>query len=139
MGGGYGGWRLRDIDDLRSLIRGCAATDAGGACGVTDNCGASGCWNDSCRGCPDGRGPGPAGAYWPPELSGSDASCCWSSSAVADLGGDAWGVDFAGGDVESYAAGGALGGVRCVRGGDDDDNDDGSPSWTTMATGTVAP
>jgi Protein of unknown function (DUF1566)/PEGA domain len=106
--GGYSDWRLPTISALRTLIRGCPATQQGGSCGVTDSClKKNSCWNKSCEGCP-GR------AYWPPGLSGK-VSWYWSSSVIADRGDRAWGIAFnRGGSIDngnvfydSY--------VRCVR------------------------
>jgi hypothetical protein len=50
--------------------------------------------------------------YWPRELKGQ---CCfyWSSSPVADFGGNAWLVSFGSGGVNYGVPGGN--GVRCVR------------------------
>jgi hypothetical protein len=105
--GGYdSGWQLPDIDQLRSLIRGCADTQTGGACGVTDSCLDASCLNAACFACTC-CGPGPGGAFWPPEITGN-LIWYWSSSPVEDPGCDCvwwWTVDFYngygdGGDVE---------------------------------------
>ena len=110
------GWRLPTINELRSLIRGCPATQQGGSCGVTDSCLNSSCWKDPCKGCSNKGGPGPGGAYWPPELSG-EVRWYWSSSPVADYDYGAWGVYFySGGVYNRYVD--YDGDVRCVRGGD---------------------
>ncbi len=109
---GYSDWRLPDIDALRSLIRGCTDTESGGACGVTDNCLDLRCRNAACAQC-SGSGPGPGGAFWPPEITG-DISSYWSSSAVADANGYEWYVGFYFGIV--YFAGVDVAtSVRCVR------------------------
>jgi len=112
--GGSSDWRLPTITELRSLIRGCPATQKGGACGVTDSClNNSSCWKEPCNGCSDKGGPGSDGAYWPPELSDA-VSWYWSSSAVPDPGDDAWGVGFSSGYVNDKGRVG-HGFARCVR------------------------
>lgn len=111
--GGQSGWRLPTITELRSLIRGCPATQKGGTCGVTDSCLNMSCWKDVCSGCSSKGGPGPGGAYWPPELSGM-VSWYWSSSAVADDGSQVWGVGFRYGIVTDYIIDYNYS-VRCVR------------------------
>jgi hypothetical protein len=110
--GGYSDWRLPSISELRSLIRGCDATETGGSCGVTDSCLDSSCWNQPCSGCAYLDGSGPSGIYWPPELSG-EVSWYWSSSAVADGDNLAWFVNFFYGYV-SYNIGNDYH-ARCVR------------------------
>ena len=54
---GDGGWRLPDINELRSLIRGCPATELGGECAISDpeclDISNPACWNEigPCEGC----------------------------------------------------------------------------------------
>ena len=112
--GGHSDWRLPTISELRSLIRGCAGTVTGGACGVTDECLNSSCRNDPCTGCGNRAGPGSGGAYWPSEISG-EISRYWSSSAVADAGYVAWFVNFDGGQFVRYGGFDNNGYARCVR------------------------
>jgi hypothetical protein len=116
MWDGLGGWRMPTISELRSLLRGCAATVTGGSCGVTDTClSPSTCWLDACNGCSASGGPGTNGAYWPPEILGSLAlgGGYWSSSAAAGSAApNGWSIDFATGAVYSDAV---FAFVRCVR------------------------
>jgi hypothetical protein len=98
--GGYSDWRLPTISELRSLVRGCPATQKGGACKVTDSCLTVECFvsDDNNSPCVDAGsfkgGPGPEGAFWPPEILG-EASKFWTSSLVkaSDMR-DAWEVWF---------------------------------------------
>jgi len=109
-----GGWRLPKIEELRTLIRGCDAMAPGGACGVSDSCLNSSCWNGACLGC-SGDPSGATKCYEPPELRG-DCAADWSSSYVTDSSVLVWEISF------NYPAG--IGSarnffdrarVRCVR------------------------
>jgi len=115
---GDGGWHLPTISELRTLIRGCDATETGGSCGVTDSCLDSDCRDDSCYSCDYGDGPN-NGCFGPSELPG-ECDCYWSSSPVAEPDHyAAWAVDFKYGyvyenyypdDTDSYYSA-----ARCVR------------------------
>ena len=109
-----GGWHLPTISELRSLIRGCDATELGGVCGVADGWTESDCWSDPCGGCGYLEGPGSGGAYWPDGMSG-EIEWYWSSSPVADDGLHAWYVGFFYGDVDNGYVGRNDGRARCVR------------------------
>jgi len=96
--GGHEDWRLPTIDELRSLVVGCSATEPGGSCGVTDECTASACAAASSCGCANYLGPGPSGCY----TDAADPSPCmllWSAVSVSDSPEEAWTLDFPGARV----------------------------------------
>lgn len=105
------GLRLPKIQELRSLLRGCASS----ACPVDDpQCSSSTCRSDpSCAGCTGSGGPGGGGCYWDASLTGT-CDWYWSSSGVDDAPADAWFVYFQSGSVD-YGAQGIEKYVRCVR------------------------
>ena len=113
--GGLSGWRLPTISELRTLIRGCTATETGGSCGVTDLCLDRSCEDASCDSCPSGFGP-INGCYGPPELPGG-CDAFWSRSLFNDPVYEGWGwfVHFAAGYVHESPGDGRYS-VRCVRG-----------------------
>ena len=108
-----GSWRLPTIGELRSLIRGCPATESGGSCGVDDDCLTSSCRDESCYGCDGGSGPA-NGCYWPDSMQG-ECTYYWSSSPVEDDGDVAWYVAFSNGYVTLTNNVGDDTYVRCVR------------------------
>ena len=111
LDGGY--WHLPTIGELRTLIRGCPATEDGGSCNVEEgDCLALSCRGDSCSGC---SGNGDGGMYWPDEMQGD---CCWywSSSPVEANEVYAWSVGFYSGGVVDYGVvNDDIKFVRCVR------------------------
>jgi hypothetical protein len=115
--GGFNDWRMPTVSELRTLIRGCPATQKGGSCGITDKCLNQSCERESCKGCSFGGGPGPGGAYWPPELSGELGA--YQASHVADSDFLVWTISFGLARIRSTSAGTAGNGggdyVRCVR------------------------
>jgi hypothetical protein len=111
---GFRDWRLPSISELRSTIRGCAKTQTGGACGVTDDC-CRLCFSFiDCWSCDLGGGPA-YGCYWPNDFIGA-CSYFWSSSFDKDNTNAAAVVYFNFGRIShrekfKYAS------VRCARGG----------------------
>jgi len=104
------GWRLPTLCELRSLIRGCAATEPSGSCGAGDGCLSAGCWVvELCRGCD--RDPWDDGCYWPAELTGQCAFS-WSSSSCGDE--LAWGIDLSVASVQRSGKSDYRS-FRCVR------------------------
>lgn len=110
------GWRLPTIGELRSLIRGCPATQAGGTCNIEEGvCLSWSCRDKSCGGCPDHEGPGGEfGFYWPPELIGG-GGWYWSTTKPTSGTGDVWYVDFGSGAVPVAFNLDSNFSVRCVR------------------------
>jgi hypothetical protein len=86
------GWHLPSVAELRTAIRGCASTELGGACSVSDGCSASSCETGACSGC-SGPGPGLGGGYRDDHLKGA-CEWFWSSTACSDLADQAWAVNF---------------------------------------------
>jgi hypothetical protein len=76
-------WYVPNLTELRTLVRGCPATEIGGACPLLDGSTFSD-FEPACRGCDDGQGPGEGGCYWPSELAGSCQDYHWSSSEDAE-------------------------------------------------------
>ncbi len=105
-------WRMPTISELRSLIRGCAYSQTGGPCGVSDECLSGTCHNWFCNGCAFNGGPAD-GCYWPADLNGA-CNWYWSSSRVAEYERDVWGVFFRLGFINSYSMDEHYL-VRCVR------------------------
>ena len=86
-------WRMPNIDEIRSLIRGCPATAFNSSqCNIKEGgCLASSCKDDSCAGCPIGEGP--AEGYYRPDEVDLGGSFYWSTSLEPDYG-SVWGVQF---------------------------------------------
>lgn len=111
-----GGWRLPKIQELRGLIRGCANTALGGACGATDpTCTYRACMA-GCDQCPSTIVNGMRTCFWPPELGGSCDAAHWSGTDYQDsVDPGAWYVDFGNGAfVHGWLQSSPLL-VRCVR------------------------
>jgi len=117
--GGHQDWHLPTISELRTLIRGCPATQTGGSCGVTDDCLEPSCRDDSCYDCEANKGPGPDGVYGPSQLNWLQPdywNLYWSSSSVASHYYNAWYVYFDYGLLDYYDQV-HYNDARCVRSG----------------------
>lgn len=126
---GHSDWRLPSVEELRSFIVGCSATQPGGSCPFTDSCtDIDTCVNSSCDGCAIDQGPGSPNCYWGEGYSGvpgaPPSGCGWfwtSASISGGSGNGAIGIDFCnaqvGGHDKDEGDGGQSSNVRCVRGG----------------------
>jgi hypothetical protein len=92
------GWRLPTIGELRTLIRGCPATELGGACTLTDSCLSGSCVNTACQGCENDGGTSPL--FLAPELRNYNLRSAWSSSSNPDWTGMRWTMNFVLASVE---------------------------------------
>ncbi len=105
--GGHTNWELPTIDELRSLIRGCKATETGGLCPVTHK---GGTWDgdeaDICLGCDEG-------CHTDTALKDSCDVAFWSST-LDDRMMYVWVVDFFFGGISSIESN-YLFRTRCVR------------------------
>jgi len=109
---GSADWFLPGIEQLRTLIYGCPATEPDGECPVTDSSSYDDL-NEACEGCWP-PGPGPGDCYFQPGLGGS-CGRVWSSSEVLYSGYAAWTVAFTHGNVDSTSKNTGSTRARCVR------------------------
>jgi len=112
------GWHLPTIDELRTLIIGCRATEPGGRCPAKEGCRSKqdcygGEWEPNCAPSEARKGPGPEGCYMDKAFDDpcgwywSSTPCTWSSSSALLAA-------FSFGFVNCYDIV-TINGVRCVR------------------------
>jgi hypothetical protein len=103
---GYTDWKLPNLDELKSLVKGCDKT---ASCTVTTSCtGYTACHNDNCSdGCASGN-------YLPPEV-GQQKSTYWTSDEEEQTPQNAWMVNFTTGSVSYLKKTWDNQLARCVR------------------------
>ncbi len=118
-------WRLPDIDELVSLLRGCddgVIQSSGTAsscamvpaeCAVVDTC----VDHVSCGECEYYQGPALDGCYWMSGLTGACTNVYWSASTDGGNGVNPWFANFGNGGVGGHGPPSSVFLVRCVRGG----------------------
>lgn len=94
---GWHDWRLPEISELRTLIRGCEETGADGECTASDDCADMACQTEACWACTTGQGPN-QGCFGPEELN-EPCLYAWSDTLVTDSLSRAWAVGFSSGFV----------------------------------------
>lgn len=111
---GYGDWRLPTIDELRTLVVGCAAIEPGGACAAREGCeNESQCFNAACESCQGGQGTGANGCY----MDGPFDRPCewnWSETVVPWEDGGRYKLGFYDGQIHVGERSSAYG-THCVR------------------------
>lgn len=106
-------WRLPDIDELRTIIRGCPETETGGACGMVDAC--LDCWTNICEACEEMYEGIMDNCRFPSSLSGGCEDPYWSASVNETDAGEAGAADFF--SATLFCPGKSFQyQVRCVRG-----------------------
>lgn len=113
--GASGDWRMPTITELRSLVRGCPDTEAGGSCPVSEDSPISD-ETDECYGCAEHMGPGNDGCYWEEVLFGDCDIIFWSSSEISDDSSAIWAFGFDWATIFSWQLG-LTEHVLCVRNG----------------------
>ncbi|MBO4710565.1 DUF1566 domain-containing protein [bacterium] len=115
--GGYNDWRLPTIDELRTLIKNCYETEAGGKCTVKNDCLSMDCFDENyCNGCSQRNNYNVYNGGYYSKLGDDGDVTLWSSSNLLNNASYAWRVSF---DVAMVYLGDKSNEfgfkVRCVR------------------------
>jgi len=105
------GWRLPNIDELRTLIKNCPKTETGGECKISEK---NNCLYDKCRNSCACEYKEENGGYYS-KLGDDDKVWLWSSSTRLDFKNWAWIVGFHYGTIGNDPKDKTKHHVRCVR------------------------
>lgn len=107
------GWRIPNIDELRSIVVGCSYTETGGSCPARVGCGptVNECYNAACVQCVMAQGAGNGGLYLDKVFSVPATAGFWSNTHSANNG--IFWLEFGSGDIGINGADGAQP-VWCV-------------------------
>ena len=83
---GQGDWRMPNVDEVRTIVRGCPSTQTDGACTIVDGSPDT-MFSEACDGCSQFAGPN-GGCYWAEGFSGQCPGnvWLWTSSESVDAG-----------------------------------------------------
>ncbi len=120
--GGVSDWRLPDIDELISLLRGCddgavGSSSTTSSCAmVPADCSAADTCVDhvSCAECDYYQGPESDGCYWMRGLTGACTNVYWSASTDGGNGVNPWFANFGNGAVGGHGPPSSVFHARCV-------------------------
>ena len=123
--GGASDWRLPNIEELASLLRGCDDGTIGSASTessctlLPEGCAAEDACVDqaACGECSYYEGPAADGCYWEGALTGACTNAYWSASTDGGNGINPWFVTFGNGSVGGPGTATSVFHVRCMRGG----------------------
>lgn len=106
---GHDDWRLPTITELRTVIKNCDGSQAGGSCKLQGDSLSRDWWNDTCHCSYQKNNKG----YYS-KLGDNDKVSLWSSSIRSDRTSNAWNVNFASAYIDDSRKG-SKNYVRCVR------------------------
>jgi len=83
---GANGWYMPNVDEVRTIIKGCASTETGGSCTIVDGSPDT-MYSEACDGCALFGGPADS-CYWPDAFNGlcPASMWLWTSSESVDPG-----------------------------------------------------
>jgi hypothetical protein len=95
--GGFDGWRVPNVDELRTLIQNCDATVFGGECRVSESCLEISCSDETCNGCAENQ----EGGYSKFGDTGLLSSQSVTENPAYESGTGIWVVNFSNGEINN--------------------------------------
>ena len=107
---GHTDWRLPNIDELRTIIKNCPATESGGSCRVSEE---KGCLSEECSESCACEMKEENGGYY---SRLGDSSALWSNTSDQASSDNAWVVDFNSAGIDNWSkTENFVHNIRCVR------------------------